>query len=291
MRRRAVLSVLGTVSALGVTDLHLISESVRSGLLSALGLDDWQEIADEAGRQFMTAPAAASRTQLAGDLILLRQAITESDSVTLRLTAPRLMTLYGIATANTGDISGAARMYRGARLAADDTRDDRLRRWVRGREAFRRGYEGADPSEVLTTAHGVDEAEAYLAAAQAYARLGQRSNALASVESAQRSYASADKSEGTIYAVQPWRYALSVAYVYALLGDVQRAEEQTRQVQPPANMVRWRAQLNMQNAVLIAKAGDRAAAKEAADDVLKRLPSDQRSTLVVEMWKEVARSA
>ncbi len=177
MRRRALLGALGAISGLELVQPRLMAERLRESLLSALGTDDWHELATEYGYRFMVDAPGTFREQLTGDLLILRQAMTESDSIAMRLAAPRLMMLYGMTTANLGHASDAARWYRAARLAAKQVNDYRLEQWVRGREAFRRSYEGSAPNEVLSLANGVEDVEAKLATAQAYARLVERWNA------------------------------------------------------------------------------------------------------------------
>jgi len=203
VRRRTVLAALGTVTGLGITTPGVVAEALRASLLSVLGVDDWEEIATEYGRRFVTDPPAVFRAQLSGDLLVLRRSMGESDSAGARLAAPRLMTLHGMVTANLGDAAGAARWYRAARLAADRTNDHRLRQWVRGREAFRRGYEGAAPREVLAIASEVRDVEAKLATAQAYARLDDNVRAGAALADARRIHEDSDRK----YSVIPWSYS------------------------------------------------------------------------------------
>jgi DNA-binding XRE family transcriptional regulator len=287
MRRRLLLEVLAAVPAGGFSDSRRFVESVRSSLVAALGISEWDDIAEEAGRRFMTASAAQSQQQLAGDLLMMKHAMGGPDESAARRAAPRLLTLYAISTANTGDVAGAARLYRSAGRAADTLGDPHVRQWVRGRHAFRRGYEGAAPDEILNLAHGVDAVEAHLARAHTYAKLGQRANALDAVRSAERAYAHAEQVEGTIYGFQPWRLALSLAYVFALLGDVDNAGDYAAGIDPPAQMIRWRAQRDMQQAVVVARSGDPNTGRDLAAAVLKSLPREQRSALIVDMWRAV----
>lgn len=289
VRRRVLLAALGSVAATGVSGPRVMAESLRTSLLSALGGDDWAEIVAEYGRRFMTDSPAMFRTTLAGDLLVLRQSVVDSDSSTVRLAAPRLMTLQGMAIANAGDSGAAARWYRAARLAADRSDDERTRQWVRGRAAFRRGYEGAEPSEVLALASGVDDVEAHLAAAQAYARLDHEREALEALVRARRAHDASDQSETTIYAMPPWRMALSTSYVYALLGDVERCNSELDTVAPPSTVKRWEAQLEIQRAVAYAKAGDRRLGLDVARDAMHG-HNEQRSIVVTEMINEIKRS-
>jgi len=291
MRRRAVLGALGTVVGLGVVDVRLVAESIRMSLLATLGVEDWDEVGVDYGRSFMSDSPTEFQARLSGDLLVLRQSMMESDSAQARLVAPRLMTLQGMVTANLGDAAGAARWYRAARLAADRTGDDTLRQWVRGREAFRRGYEGASPDEVRAIAGGVADIEAKLAVAQASARTGEDGLARIALDEARRIHEATDQSETTIYAMPPWRMALSSAHVYALMGDVTGCDGELRKVTPPPTVKRWESQLEMQRALAYAKAGDTAEGLHAARSVLRTISKEEHSIVLTEMYGEVKRCA
>jgi len=291
VRRREALSLLGTVSILGISAPQLIAESLRESLLSACDAGDWPDIVAENGQRFMTDSPSSFRIHLTGDLIVLRHSISQSDSDATRLAAPRLMTLHGMVTANLGNADKAARWYRAARLAADRTEDEDLRQWVRGRAAFRLGYEGAKPHDVLILAAGVQDVEAKLAVAQAYARLGEHRQALESLDEARRIHGSVDQSETTIYAMPPWRMALSSAYVYALMGNVEGCEAELAGVTPPTAVQRWESQKEIQRAVAHARSGDIIGGSQLAESVLKSTPLEERSIVLMEMYREVRECA
>jgi hypothetical protein len=256
-------------------------------LLSALGADDWQDIATEYGHRFMTDSPLTLRARLSGDLLIMRQSIVESESDDARLAAPRLMVLHGMIIGNLGDAQGAARWYRAARLASDRSGDDGLQQWVRGREAFRRGYEGSAPGEVIAVASGVSDVEAKLAAAQALARLQETARAVAELDEARRIHETTNQGENTIFAMPPWRMALSSAYVFALLGDVKRCELELATVVPPPWVKRWEAQLEMQRAVAYSKSGDLATGVSIAGPIMNALPDSQRGLVLSGMYDEV----
>lgn len=283
MRRRTVLGALGTVAGLGPEAFH---EALRVGLMSQFGVEDWPAVAEEHGRGFMVTAPTLFRSQVAADLVMLRQTMARDDTPVVRAAAVRLMTLHGMATANLGDTANAATWYRSARVAADRTQDPQLQQWVRGREVFRRGYEGATPDEVLTLAREVDDVEAHLACAQAHARLGQVRPALAALTAARRAQAAGDQSETTIYAMPGWRMALSSAMVHALLGDVDACDRELADMLPPPSVRRWEAQLQMQRAVAMARAGDLTESRVEADKVMQDLPGEQRSVVLVNMYRE-----
>lgn len=291
VRRRTVLALLGMAASTGIAAPPVFVEALRERLLGSLDLDDWEEVGKDYGHRFMTDEPEQLQHELTGDLLVLRQNLAESDSPTARSAAPRLMLLNGMLLANMGDARQGARWYRAARLAADRTDDTRLRQWVRGREAFRRGYEGAGPQEIIRIGESVDDVEAQLAVAQAYARLGEPELAERGLNDARRIHERADQSEETIFAMPPWRMALSSAYVYALAGDVNRSEHELAEVHPPATVARWEAQLKIQRAVALSRSGDRASGSQLANQVMRAAPAEERSVVLSEMCQEAKKPA
>lgn len=289
VKRRAVVFALSTVATVGVSSRAYVAEALRGSILGALGGEDWPELAAEYGRRFMTSPPAVFHTHLAGDLINLKSALERSDSGAARAAAARMMTLQAMGTANLGDTGAALRWYRAARVAADMTDDAALRAWVRAREAFRRGYEGSEPAEVLAVAAGVEgQVEAHLALAQAYARMGETSPALTALDRARRAHEAADHDEATIFAMPGWRMALSTAYVYALLGMPEKCEMELS-ASPPPTLRRWGAQYRMQTAVALSRSGDSVTGTQVAQEVMRELPREQRSIVIEQMYREATR--
>jgi transcriptional regulator with XRE-family HTH domain len=289
VKRRVLLGILGTVTGLGVAAPALVAETLRESLLVALGGDDWPDIAEEYGRRFMYEPPDLLQRRLEGDLLVLRHTLANAESAAVILVAPRLMAVHGMLSANLGDVDNAIRWYRAARLAADRTGDSHLRQWVRGREAFRRGYEGARPAEVLAITSDVDDIEAYLATAQAYARLSENRRAILSLNSARQSQdaaASADENYPSIYTMPEWRMALSSAYVYALMGDPVACDKELESVDPPSEVRRWESQLEMQRAVAHTRSGDIREGRDIATKALHATPKQERSIVLAEMHRE-----
>jgi hypothetical protein len=179
------------------------------------------------------------------------------------------MTLHRMVLANLGDTPNAARWYRAARLAAGRAGEDDIRQLVRGREAFRRGYKGATPHEVLTVAAGVEDVEAKLATAQAYARIGEPAQARWALTEARRVHVSADQSATTIYAMPPWRVALTAAHMYALMGDVKGCDAELATVTHRIWLRDGEARLGIQRAVAYARSGAGIAGMQAANSVIR----------------------
>lgn len=285
VRRRAILAAIHGITALAVTDPHLLGEALRVELLTRLGVDDWPDITDELGVRFCTDPPPVLRRQLAADLTVLGRHL-QRDDPHAAAAAPRLMTLYALTAANVGELHTAGRWYRAARYAADAHGDPALQQWTRGREAFRRGYEGLGPVGVLQLAAGVDDIEAYLAVAQAYARLGEDRQALAAIDAARRAHDHTDQSETTIYAMPVWRMHLTVAYCYALLGDVDACEREAAAVAPPPVVQRWEHQRDITRAVAHTMGGDPAAGRDMAWELLHDVAEANQGIVVAGMRRE-----
>jgi transcriptional regulator with XRE-family HTH domain len=124
LRRRAVLASLGTLTAIGMPSPRLVSEALRSDLLSALGGSDWTGISGEYGRRFVVDSPEEFQLRLTGDLLVLRSALSGGSSGA-NSAAPSLMMLQGMVTANLGDRDASSRWYQSARLAAEATHDER----------------------------------------------------------------------------------------------------------------------------------------------------------------------
>jgi hypothetical protein len=168
--------------------------------------------------------------------------------------------------------------------------DQNDKRYQSGR-AIQRLYSPAQhaPREVLVLASGVEDVEAKLAVAQAYARLDLSAQARAALDEARRLHDIADQSESTIYAMPAWRMALSSSYVYALLGDVQGCNDELAAVTPPPVVRRWEAQREIQRAVAYTRSGDTANGAVTANKVMHETLEEERSIVFSEMYKEATR--
>ncbi len=136
---------------------------------------------------------------------------------------------------------------------------------------------------------GVEEVEAKLAVAQAYARLDQTAQACIALTEARRLHSTADQSESTIYAMPAWRMALSSAYVYALLGDVKGCDKEHSAVVPPDTVKRWEPQREIQSAVAYTRSGDIASGAVIANKVMHKTPDEERSIVLKEMYMEATK--
>jgi hypothetical protein len=277
------LKLIGGLGAVGSASA-LVSEALRLSLLQSYKInDDWRDITEEIGQVFMTSPARETHEILGRYLLMLGG---QEDKPGAHEAASRMMLLRAATTANLGDLPTAFKWYRAARKIADESGDLQLITWVRGREATRRGYEGASPEAVLNLTAGLDCTEGHLARAQAFARIGERRGALEALADAARAYPKTDQSEGTVYGFQPWRYALCEAYVWALLGEVERAHGQASTVPLPDRLQRFVAQKELTHAVALNRAGSKIEAQMTAQRIMDRHPADQSSMILKTMATE-----
>ncbi len=267
----------------------LASDTVRTVLHHSLGgtaatLDDWDHIVAEYGRDYLFVPPAAIRDRLATDLLLLDRTFAATGAPRLHHVAAHLAVVHAMATASVGDALGASRWYRTAETFAAAHGDAALHAWVRGRRAFRRGYDLGDPELVIELTRDVPATEAGLARAQAYATLGSRANALAALHDAATSHIPG--SATTIFGLDPWRMAIASALVHARLGDEPTTARTLDEIVAAHIPARWQAQADLTRLLSAAHAGDHTAGPRA-DAVVANLPPPQRSLTVRRLAEEV----
>ena len=299
VERRAMTRILGILSALGVADVRLVAGIVHAGMAHTFGgAIDWHGIADDYGRAYMRTPPHVLRSKLIGDLLLLDQQLAQ-DAGSLPTVAVRLLTLNAMATASAGDPFDAVRWYRTARYVADETSNADLRLWVRGREAFRRGYDGAPPTEVLALVERVPESERHpcvgtvelwTAQAQALARQGEARAATQALEAAWRTHDLVDGGDpASIYSMATWRLAVAGSLVHALNGNAAHFDRASNAVAGrPTSTTRWAGQLDLTRALLMVRQGDIRPGVEHAATTLRRLAPEDRSSTLRQMGAEVA---
>jgi transcriptional regulator with XRE-family HTH domain len=154
MRRRALVAMAG----MGMASPVAVGEMIRRSLLAGVGVpdEDWDAVVAERTRQLVTDPSAEYGSGLLGDLVVLRQRVSEggADRDLLRAAA-RLGQCYGLWCGNRGDLAGALRWYRSSMSLADASGDLETRVFVRGRSLSRGLYEGCSVGATLA---GVEEA-------------------------------------------------------------------------------------------------------------------------------------
>lgn len=282
-RRTAILGALASMSGPGS---NVLSEALRLSMMDQFGVaDSWHDVTAEIGKEYLTSPAANIHDAIGAYLLVLSD---QKDSPETRDAAARLMLLRAMTTANLGHYGEASGWYRSARRIASTSGNDQLVTLVWGREATRRCYESSDPSTVIEFTAKLDCTEGYLARAQAFARLGERSRAVSALADAARVYDRTNQSEDSAYGFQPWRYSLTEAYVWALLGDLKATESLASSTQLPASLLRFRAQRDLTLAVAVSRSGDIPGGRAMAQAVIASHPADQYPTILRSMLKEAS---
>ncbi|WP_433260930.1 helix-turn-helix domain-containing protein [Actinosynnema sp. CS-041913] len=285
VRRRTLLAGLGMGA--GVLTGSAVSEVLRHALMASLDatVDDWHEIAETHGQDYMTVPAADLQARLTRDLACLRPAL--ADHPQLWAVACRLAALEAMTSTSLGDKPQGERWWRTARLAGTRSGDSSVILWLQGRAAFRAAHENVDPRTVLRMAEDVDAAEAHAARAWAFARLGDRRTATSAIEAARTAL---DRfppaTQPTMYKMAPWRLSLAESRVFALLRDKTAMWSALGDV--PPDMVEWTAHREICIALAESTTGDRPSGLARANAALEMLPEASRVSVVRNLVHEVS---
>lgn len=286
MQRKAILTALVAVGAIGTVSPATLAEIMRIAVLRNAGVAaDWREIMTEVAHRFIAEPAAQMQTLIDQHIYVLAGE-RELNAAQLD-TAARLMLLRGNISANLGDQHAARQWYSTACQLARRSNDPNLITWIYGRLAFRRSFEKASTAAIVELTEGIESAAAHLARAHMLARDGYRTAALAAVDSAQRAYPHDRPDDETIIGFQPYRLTLSIALVHAYLGDVAATEAALSQVSVPEALIRFRAQRDLVMPVALARAGDRFTAAAMRDQVWLSHPAEQTSQILTTMNMEI----
>ncbi len=301
MKRRVLLNGLAMLNGMallrgaGAAKVGVLADAVRASLAAALGtrsLEAWLALCEEHGRRCMTDPPSEMQSALLGDLLVLRQQLPEDDRKELRAVAAKLTTLYAMTIASIGDTQGAVGWYWTAKKAADASEDQNLTAWVRGREVLRSDYDGyATPDRILAfvrTSSGLADGpsiarmEIMVAAARAYARIGDHKQAHDAYEQARRAYDAIPhltSDAESMYYLPEWRFRLRGAFVYAMAGDVATVDRIIAEVAAarPAGLLRWGVQMDLNRALAAARAGDHDPALALAVPTVERTPTAQHT--------------
>jgi hypothetical protein len=311
VKRRALLNGLAMLNGMallrgtGATKVGVLADAVRASLAAALGtrsLDEWLALCEEHGRRCMTDPPADMQPALLGDLLVLREQLPTSERKELRAVAAKLTTLYAMTIASMGDTRGAVGWYWTARKAAEASEDQNLAAWVRGREVLRSDYDGhATPEQVLEfvrRSSGLAEGpsiarmEIMVAAARAYARIGEHRQAHDAYEQASHAYDAIPHlmtDTESMYYLPEWRFRLRGAFVYAMAGDVAAVDRIIADVAAarPAGLLRWGVQIDLNRALAAARAGDQESALALGVPTVERTPRAQHTQTMRQLVGEL----
>ncbi len=311
MMRRTLLSGLAMLNGMALlkdkdaTKVGVLADAVRASLAAALGtrsLDEWLALCEEHGRRCMTEPPAEMQPALLGDLLVLRQQLPDDDRKELRAVAAKLAILYGMTIASIGDTQTAVGWYWAAKRAADASEDQNLRAWVRGREVLRSDYDGyATPDRILAFVRNssgladgpsIARMEIMVAAARAYARIGEHEQAHDAYERARHAYDAISHQTTdaeSMYYLPEWRFRLRGAFVYAMAGDIAAVDRITTEVAAarPAGLLRWGVQIDLNRALAVARAGDHDTALAMAVPTAERTPRSQHTETMRQLVGEL----
>lgn len=187
-RRRllASLALLGIDTVSRTKPLEPIRQALTRAIPGGLQghlVEDWEEIAFEHGHTFLTTPPNELLPDLAADLVGLMDSINVvPDSGTredLCGPAGKMAALMAMTASALGERRHARDWWKTARHAADASRDQGLKVWVRGYEATNSLYSGRPLSVVLRLSEQAIAIADESAGAAAMEAMASRSQALA----------------------------------------------------------------------------------------------------------------
>ena len=302
--RRTLVLGSGAAAGLSLVAPALALESVRHGLTLSLAdqradiaVDEWQEIVAEYGYSYMVTAPAQLINSLVIDVFGIRGAIDHQrgqagDRVSreLRRAGALLATLTAMTVANLGQTHHAARWWRTARRLADASGDPETITWVRGREVVRALYEQRPIETVLrlvddagSRAEGVPLRalpELVGGKAEALALAGRANDATAALRRLHEIHATlpdASRYGATIFGWGADRLHFTESFVYSHLGNLKQADEaqDSALAAYPASYRRGAAQIELQRALCLVRAGDRTEGIRHAHAVIAGLaPAD-----------------
>jgi hypothetical protein len=273
---------------------HGFSAALRGGRTD----DEWSEVLETYGRDYMSQGAGEIQRRLAADLVLLQQQL---DNPRTWVTAAKLSVLYA-KTFPGSDGARAVTWYRHAARFADRSGDLDTRVWVRGRAAIALGYEGAalgaaglfaDQALALTDRPSLGRLNAVMGKAHAAALRGDPASARALLDTGRRVFDTTGSDEAASdYAVPWWRMNVFVSLLAARLGDGRRATDahDAALASLPASLPRFATHLDMHRGLMLAKAGDPEGVTHARA-ALDALPPEKHSLTLRLLMTEVEAAA
>ena len=277
------------------------SELIRHGFSSALqggpNDDAWQESVENYGSAYMTEGAATIQQRLARDMVTLQSQLERPRRWEY---AAKLATLYG-KTFPGSDGTSAADWYKLAATAADRSEDIGSRVWVRGRAAIALGYEGAalgladqfaSDALALSDKPTLGRLNALMGRAHIMAIRGDRTSAYRLLHDGTRLFerVASDATPVSDYSVPEWRMNVFISLLAARLGDIRLYETARRDALSilPPSLPRFRTHLELHQALVMARSGDKAGGIKAAKAALNALPPEKHSLTLRLLRDEVA---
>ncbi|MFE0420921.1 helix-turn-helix domain-containing protein [Streptomyces sp. NPDC058953] len=295
VNRRAFLSDAAAAAIAPAVASDLLSAGFAARLDKGPSWDDWEAKLAVYGADYMSLGAADIQRRLAGDLVVVQQQLEKPQ---LWSVAARLMTLYA-KTFPGSDGAKAVHWYRMAARAADESGDDGVRIWVRGRAAIALGYEGAslgvadvfaDQAMAIGDRPSLGLLNAVFGKAHAAALRGDEGTARALLTQGRRLYDRVESDEqSSDYAVPWWRLNVFVSLLAARLGDEHTAivAQDTARHELPHTLPRFTTHLEMHRGLMLARAGDVPGGVSHARAALDALPPEKHSLTLRLLMSEV----
>jgi tetratricopeptide (TPR) repeat protein len=307
MRRRTFLHGVALAARAGATAQGGFTASRLAGPAAPSGrpVDEWLERGESHGRRCMTEPPSEMRSVLRDDLLLLRQRLQADDHSELRVVAAKLSTLYAMTLASLGDINAAIGWYQTAKDAAAASGDQNLAAWVHGREVLRSDYDGyATPEQILTFVQNatslveqpsIARMEIMVAAARAYARIGEHRRAVIAFENAKRAYDALPHlttDSESMYYLPGWRFLLRGAFVSAMAGDTGAVDKVLADAGAgrATGLLRWSVQVELNRALAAARAGEDDTAVALAVPIVEHTPRSQQTQTMRQLVETICTS-
>jgi transcriptional regulator with XRE-family HTH domain len=270
---------------------------------------DWAEIVWEYALTYMHMSATELLPSLQVDLVTLSDALrrTHTDSAhrELRRVAALLGSFAAQTAANLGDLRGSRRWWRTAKEAADASGDIDARLWIRGREVVRALYEQrplpvildliTDAEALRASSHPAPDALPQLLCgkAQALSHTGQAALAEAALREVRDNFAflSAPTTRDTdsLFGWSEHNVRFTESYVYSNLGDFPAADDAQRAALSlfSASNVRGPAQIQLQRALCLVRAGDITPGVAHAQTTMADLPREQHIRPISDLGRKV----
>ncbi|MEV5938191.1 helix-turn-helix transcriptional regulator [Streptomyces sp. NPDC051994] len=299
LERRTFLTDVAGASIAPVVASDLLSTGFAARLAGGPTADNWESKLAAYGTDYMSLGAADIQRRVSGELVVVQQQL---DDARLWSVASRLMTLYA-KTFPGSDGSKAVHWYRMAAKAADESGDDTVRVWVRGRAAIALGYEGAslrvadalaDQALAISDKPSLGLLNAIMGKAHAAAIRGDAETALKLDEQGQRIFDKAGSYEQTSdYAVPYWRLNVFRSLLLARLGNEKgavEAQEQARR-ELPGSLPRFATHLELHRGLMLARSGDRAGGQAYAQAAMNAFPPEKHSLTLRMLMDEIGSSS
>lgn len=271
--------------------------------------DSWQEVLEQYGRRYYTAPATELMDSLRVDLEVIRRLLAsshESEKPKLYGAGSRLSLLMAMALAADGETAMVERWRSSARLAATRSGDRQATMLVGSWEIIEGLFERRHLTDLLDQADrylaiagkGADPAVAGLHAGRAQVlavmgRHGEAATALQTLSSLKERMPEEARGSDSLFAWPDYRYYYTESFVYSRSGDRKRsaaAREAVLALCPP-EFARMRSHVELHHSLELVLSGDVECGLHDAARILDELPQSQHTAILHEVARHVLDAA